>query len=68
LRERIETNRYSFSGSTIAVTISAGVAVYRANESRESFIARADTLLYQAKNEGRNRVCAEHVEKDLVDI
>lgn len=68
LRERIETNRYSFSGSTIAVTVSAGVALYRANESRESFIARADSLLYQAKNEGRNRVCAEHIEKNIVDV
>ena len=59
LRDCIGQNHYEFDGKPIAVTVSAGVTVYRTNESRESFVARADALLYRAKNEGRNRVCSE---------
>ena len=35
-------------------------------ESRESFVARADALLYQSKSEGRNRVCCEPDDKDAL--
>lgn len=38
-----------------AVTTSAGVAIYRSNESIEELLARADAALYEAKNGGRNR-------------
>jgi diguanylate cyclase len=41
------------------VTISAGVAVYRADESAVDFIGRADRALYAAKHKGRNRVLTE---------
>lgn len=41
------------------VTISLGVALYRANEPLEAFVHRADNALYQAKNRGRNRVISE---------
>ena len=67
LRDRIEKHRYTFEGKTIAVTISAGVASYRMNETRENFIARADALLYQAKKEGRNRVCSGQEEAPAND-
>jgi diguanylate cyclase (GGDEF)-like protein len=64
LRDRIETGRYTCANQPIAVTVSAGVARHRPGESRETFVARADALLYQAKNEGRNRVCSESAEGD----
>ena len=67
LRDRIEKKHFAFDGNPILVTVSAGVAAYRANETRESFISRADALLYQAKNEGRNRVCSEHDDKDILN-
>ncbi|MGH6893019.1 MAG: GGDEF domain-containing protein [Dongiaceae bacterium] len=38
------------------VTVSVGVALYRANEPLEDFVARADSALYEAKHKGRNRV------------
>ncbi|RQP26583.1 GGDEF domain-containing protein [Albitalea terrae] len=37
------------------VTMSAGVATYRSNESIEELLARADAALYEAKHKGRNR-------------
>jgi diguanylate cyclase (GGDEF)-like protein len=42
----------------VQVTISAGVAEYEAGESIDQLLERADRALYQAKNEGRNRVLA----------
>ncbi len=41
------------------VTISAGVAVYRPGERVEELFERADTALYRAKQQGRNRVVTE---------
>lgn len=39
--------------------ISVGVAVWRPGETVEALLSRADELLYQAKNRGRNQVCSE---------
>jgi diguanylate cyclase len=38
------------------VTISAGVATLRAGESPDTLLARADSALYSAKAQGRNRI------------
>ncbi|KOX59200.1 hypothetical protein ADL19_05700 [Streptomyces purpurogeneiscleroticus] len=46
------------------ITASIGVAQHRAGESGAALIERADAALYEAKNAGRNRVCAEP-ERDL---
>lgn len=46
------------------ITISAGVALLRPDDTPESLIYRADRSLYKAKNAGRNQVISEH---DLVE-
>jgi diguanylate cyclase (GGDEF)-like protein len=41
------------------MTLSAGVATLRPGETTDSFLARADSALYAAKAQGRNRIaCA----------
>ena len=40
------------------ITISLGVAEYKAGENGESLINRADEALYRAKTGGRNQVCS----------
>ncbi len=42
----------------LKVTTSIGVAVWDGRETAEEFYRRADKMLYRAKREGRNRVCA----------
>jgi PleD family two-component response regulator len=38
------------------VTISAGVAELRPNETSDTLLARADSALYASKAKGRNRI------------
>ncbi|MCG8568995.1 MAG: GGDEF domain-containing protein [Spirochaetes bacterium] len=38
-------------------TMSTGIAEYRENDDFESILHRADLAMYQAKKEGKNRIC-----------
>jgi diguanylate cyclase (GGDEF)-like protein len=51
---------FSFDDATIEITISAGVVSTSGEEwlSTDELLRRADEKLYQAKNDGRNRVVA----------
>lgn len=42
----------------LKVTTSVGLAIWDRKEDADSFFRRADKMLYQAKRQGRNRVCA----------
>jgi diguanylate cyclase (GGDEF)-like protein len=61
VRESIATTkikRIDGNGPPLSITVSGGVAVFSPGEELHSLLARADAALYQAKNSGRNRVCA----------
>lgn len=47
------------------LTCSFGVAQLRMDDTMDSLLERADELLYQAKHEGRNRVCAEGLQPSI---
>lgn len=55
IREMVEMLRYEGLGD-LSVTISMGLAVYLPQEDFQQTLNRADTALYRAKANGRNRV------------
>jgi diguanylate cyclase (GGDEF)-like protein len=59
IRHSIETSIIKFNETKIPVTASLGISTYspHAMENVEALVAAADNALYQAKAEGRNRVC-----------
>lgn len=59
LRSIIADLEWSAFSPDMKVTISAGVATLNPNETSDLFLARADSALYAAKAQGRNRInCA----------
>lgn len=56
LRHAIAEQAFPTCAGSIPLTASFGVSLRRENESFSSVFTRADTALYQAKAEGRNRV------------
>ncbi len=57
-RIRLTVQQHHFEGIVEPLTVSLGVACYDPKRDRDqnTFIARVDTALYLAKNEGRNAV------------
>jgi len=56
LRAIISELDWSAFSPSMRVTISAGVATLKHNETADTFLARADSALYAAKARGRNRI------------
>ncbi len=59
LRKLVEISKYTYNGKTVNVTISMGVTSFIGGEEDtvQGIIQRADEALYEAKRNGRNRVC-----------
>jgi diguanylate cyclase (GGDEF)-like protein len=58
LRAIIADLDWSAFSPGMQVTISAGVATLRADETEDTFLTRADNALYAAKARGRNRIAS----------
>ncbi|MCG8710465.1 GGDEF domain-containing protein [Brenneria sp. 4F2] len=56
LRHDVEAMAVPYKNGMIHVTISCGAAQYQEKEMLDTLINRADIALYQAKQQGRNRV------------
>lgn len=56
IRSGIADLQLFFGDQRVPVSVSIGVTALRPEDSKESFIERADTMLYQAKEDGRNCV------------
>lgn len=58
IRQAIAQLNISNGNVTLKVTMSAGLAIWNGVESGDELYRRADKQLYEAKRQGRNRVCA----------
>ncbi len=56
IRASIEQNHFPDLKPGFRITVSIGLTEYRPPEEVEEMIARVDSVLYRAKNEGRNRL------------
>jgi diguanylate cyclase (GGDEF)-like protein len=61
LRYGLEQMRIHYDGMMIFTTVSAGVTEMQPGDSLAAMLKRADSLLYKAKSEGRNRVVMEEL-------
>jgi diguanylate cyclase (GGDEF)-like protein len=55
IRKKVQSHSFA---NVSSITISIGVIKVFQNESKRELLKRVDNLLYQAKKEGRNRVCS----------
>lgn len=58
IRAAIGDLRIISGNVTLRVTVSAGLAIWDGRENGDELYRRADKQLYEAKRQGRNRVCA----------
>ena len=61
-RIQAELRKEAFSpvlGKEIYMTVSIGLSQYKLQEEIKAFVNRVDKLMYQAKKNGRNRICPE---------
>jgi diguanylate cyclase (GGDEF)-like protein len=56
-RRRVIATPIVVNGGAVVVTVSAGVALRRPGGSLADLYAEADRALYDAKTQGRNRIC-----------
>ncbi|TAN46564.1 MAG: GGDEF domain-containing protein [Methylococcaceae bacterium] len=60
MRAQVAKTPFEYAGKTLSITISVGVTSYSASDmhpcEKEWLIAQADKALYQAKQNGRNKV------------
>lgn len=69
IRSKIAASHISYQGTLIQVTVSIGVAeISGLDETREQLIDRADKAMYQAKQQGRNRVILADAGKEKTGI
>lgn len=57
IRSKIEELKFHYKNERVPITISCGLAQLKADDDATSLFKRADDALYQAKQQGRNRVC-----------
>lgn len=56
LRKKVASLPFTFKGTRVSITLSIGVTLVQRDDIVHSAFERADTALYRAKNEGKNKV------------
>ncbi|MGB2742497.1 MAG: GGDEF domain-containing protein [Cognaticolwellia sp.] len=56
LRKKVASLPFTFKNDRVSITLSIGITMIEQNDNVHSAFERADTALYQAKKDGKNRV------------
>jgi len=56
LRKKVASLPFTFKGTRVSITLSIGVTLIQRDDIVHSAFERADTALYRAKSEGKNKV------------
>jgi len=59
LKNLVERSRLDLSEKSLTVTVSIGATLLNSDDTSDSFIRRADQLMYQSKKTGRNRITVD---------
>lgn len=62
LRNSIEESPFHFRGERVAITVSIGISAFTQGDGLEKVFERADKAVYDAKDQGRNRVVMRSAE------
>lgn len=58
VRKKLDESGVQTDAGRIKITVSAGIAYHINGETSKALFQRADKKLYEAKEQGRNRICA----------
>lgn len=67
LRAAIAASPFNFKSVPVPITVSMGVTEASLADTAEELFSKADNLLYQAKKQGRNRLCADYSSENRVN-
>ena len=59
LRAALEKTAVIFKGEALFITASIGASEFKVGDTEDTLLQRADYAMYQAKENGRNKVCVE---------
>lgn len=62
MRENVENIKFDHNNIKLSISVSIGLAEFKDGDDRLTLVDRADTLLYKAKDSGRNKVVVEESE------
>ena len=58
IRQAVEEFEFVLGANIVHITISGGVAAYPEDcNTKKELISKADAAMYEAKKQGRNRIC-----------
>ena len=60
LRTAVEQSQFHYQGAQVSITVSAGLAQLREDDTTEKLFQRADQAMYRAKSAGRNCCLTEN--------
>ncbi len=66
IRTLVEKHAFKARSESFHVTVSAGISFLEPEDTADGLLKRADDLLYRAKSNGRNKLCAQKPQQTQV--